>query len=96
MDLCDHNNQQEIFPRDVCLRRVDASCNMKRFYTLRVQKDLFGGANLVREWGRIGSPGRVVMEYFEDEGLAVDALVSVFHQKHGRGYVKAFSTRSIR
>ena len=36
------------------LRRVDPARNMRRFYRLDVQPDLFGGVLLVKEWGRIG------------------------------------------
>jgi predicted DNA-binding WGR domain protein len=32
---------------------------MARFYALSVQADLWAGWSLVREWGRIGGPGRV-------------------------------------
>ena len=46
--------QFEIFPDQMGLRCEDASRNMRRFYRMVVQRDLFGGASLIREWGRIG------------------------------------------
>jgi predicted DNA-binding WGR domain protein len=39
----------------IILRRVDPLKNMRRFYRLDVQPDLFGQWCLIREWGRIGS-----------------------------------------
>ena len=41
------------------IRRRDPARRMARFYSLAVQADLLAGWSLVREWGRIGSPGRV-------------------------------------
>ena len=39
----------------VNLRRVDPAPNMRRFYRLDMQPDLFGGVLLAKEWGRIGT-----------------------------------------
>lgn len=41
--------QLEVFPRDLDLKRIDPACNMKRFYRMTVQHDLFGGSLLIRE-----------------------------------------------
>jgi hypothetical protein len=38
----------------VHLRRIDPARNMRRFYRLDIQPDLFGGVLLVK-WGRIGA-----------------------------------------
>ncbi|WP_159650744.1 WGR domain-containing protein, partial [Bosea sp. 125] len=35
----------------LCLRRIDPTRNMRRFYVLSVQPTLFGGVSLVRHWG---------------------------------------------
>jgi hypothetical protein len=40
------------------LHRIDPARNMRRFYRLDVQPDLFGLWLLMREWGRIGRPGQ--------------------------------------
>lgn len=53
---------------------------MRRFYLLTVQRDLFGGATLVREWGRIRK------QQYADEGLALDALANAAKSKRRRGY----------
>jgi predicted DNA-binding WGR domain protein len=58
----------------VNLRRVDPARNMRRFYRLDMQPDLFGGVLLVKEWGRIGAQGRMVAERYDTEALAADAL----------------------
>jgi predicted DNA-binding WGR domain protein len=34
------------------LRRIDPARNMRRFYRLDMQPDLFGGVLLLRQWGR--------------------------------------------
>jgi predicted DNA-binding WGR domain protein len=53
----------------VHLRRIDPTRNMRRFYRLDVQPDLFGGVLLVKEWGRIGARGRTVAERYDSEAL---------------------------
>jgi predicted DNA-binding WGR domain protein len=68
------------------LRRIDAARNMRRFYRLDMQPDLFGGVLLVRQWGRIGARGRIVAERFESMALAADALEKHAQQKTRRGY----------
>lgn len=79
--------QIEMFPSNLMLRRYEPAKNIRRFYYMTVQRDLFGGATLVREWGRIGSSGQVRVEPFADEGLAVDALAEIVRQKRRRGYM---------
>ena len=60
--------QFEIFPGQIRLRREDASQNMRRFYQMVVPRDLFEGASLIREWGRIGSSGPVRIDHYPDAG----------------------------
>lgn len=79
-------DQLEVFPDRMHLRREEPSKNMRRFYLMTVQRDLFGGASLIREWGRLGSPGRVQVEHHPDEGHAVDALADIATAKRKRGY----------
>ena len=66
--------------------RIDPARNMRRFYMLTVQPDLFGGASLIREWGRIGSRGQSLIEHHSDEGLAITALLKRAATKRKRGY----------
>ena len=78
--------QLEIFPDLMHLRREDPARNMRRFYRMVVQRDLFGGVALIREWGRIGSPGQLRIDHHRDEGQAVDALADLMAAKQKRGY----------
>jgi len=70
----------------VHLRRIDPARNMRRFYRLDMQPDLFGGVLLVRQWGRIGARGRIVAERFDDAKLAAAALAQHAARKARRGY----------
>lgn len=70
----------------VHLRRIDPSRNMRRFYRLDVQPDLFGGVLLVKAWGRIGARGRVMAERYDTEALALVALRRQAECKERRGY----------
>ncbi|CUX79832.1 MULTISPECIES: WGR domain-containing protein [Rhodobacterales] len=79
--------QLDVFPTDVQMRRIDPARNMRRFYRLSIQPDLFGGASLVREWGRIGARGQMMIEQHPDEGRAVTALMKLAAAKKRRGYV---------
>ena len=67
-------------------RRIDPARNMRRFYRLSVQRDLFGRASLVREWGRIGFRGQMMVETHPDEGKAITALMKLAAVKKRRGY----------
>lgn len=84
--MLDGGSQFEIFPTDLHLRRINTSQNMNRFYHMTVQRDLFGGASLIRVWGRIGTAGRQRIDTFVDEGRAVSALMALSQQKRRRGY----------
>lgn len=82
-------HQLELFPETIRIERIDPDQNMRRFYRMRVQPDLFGGADLQREWGRIGSAGRQMIDHFDDAGSAVDALMVLLRTKKRRGYHEA-------
>ncbi len=55
--MFDQPVQLEVFPTDLHLRRIDPRLQHASLYRLSVQRDLFGGACLIREWGRIESIG---------------------------------------
>ncbi len=78
--------QLDVFPTDVQMRRIDPARNMRRFYRLSVQRDLFGRASLVRKWGRIGFRGQMMVETHPDEGMAITALMKLAAVKKRRGY----------
>lgn len=84
--LFDRIPELEVFPSALALRRIDASRNMRRFYRLSIQRDLFGRASLVREWGRIGTRGQSLVESYSDEGEAAKSLQRLAALKQRRGY----------
>jgi predicted DNA-binding WGR domain protein len=43
----------------LALYRIDPARRMWRFYAMDVRPGLFGQWSFIREWGRIGSPGRM-------------------------------------
>jgi predicted DNA-binding WGR domain protein len=70
----------------VALRRVVPMQNMRRFYSLDVERDLFGRVVLVRRWGRIGTAGRVRLDEYAGEGEALAAMQALQERKVRRGY----------
>jgi predicted DNA-binding WGR domain protein len=77
----------EDLTRTLTLRRIDHIRNMARFYRLDVQPNLFGGVSLMKEWGRIGSRGRITAEHSDSEPNAADALRRQADRKRRRGYI---------
>ena len=68
------------------LKRIDLTKNMRRFYRMSLQPDLFGGVDLVREWGRIGFRGQWLIERHPGEDEAVLAMLKLEAAKRKRGY----------
>jgi predicted DNA-binding WGR domain protein len=58
----------------ITLHRIDATRNMSRFYRLDVQRDLFGAWAVIREWGRIGQPGRMRSDPYPTAEQAEDRI----------------------
>jgi predicted DNA-binding WGR domain protein len=58
----------------------DPERRVARFYSLMIERDLFGRVVLVRNWGRIGTNGRELVEEFPGE------LEAVAQAKRRRGY----------
>lgn len=73
------------------LRRIDPAQNMRRYYVLAIQPTLFGGASVMRNWGRIGTNGQSKMETFDQAEDADSALSRLERQKRKRGYYDARS-----
>jgi predicted DNA-binding WGR domain protein len=76
------------------LYRTDPARNMRRFYSLDVQPDLFGGFAVVKEWGRIATRGRLAGEWHMTEALAVASVQRQADRKRRRGYALAELGRS--
>ncbi|TDK29809.1 WGR domain-containing protein [Rhizobium deserti] len=70
----------------VHLVRVDRSRRMARFYHLSLEPSLFGDFAVARNWGRIGTHGRVRIDLFADEKAALQHFLGMMKQKKGRGY----------
>ena len=70
----------------IIIQRRESGRSMNRFYALAVHRDLVSGWTLQREWGRIGSPGRVVIEPFPSEREAAKAGAGIEAIKRRRGY----------
>ena len=68
------------------LQRVEPARNMARFYSMDVERDLFGRVVLVRRWGRIGAAGKIRLDEHPDEGRALAALAAIEARKRRRGY----------
>ncbi len=70
----------------VYLERHDPDKNLHRFYQMFVTPGIFGDWSLVREWGRVGSPGTVRKDWFDSEGEAIVAEISLCNAKQKKGY----------
>ena len=62
--------QLEMFPEALHLRCIGPAKNKRRFYVMAVEPTLFAEWTLRREWGRIGSAGRVRRDMFANAGEA--------------------------
>ncbi len=71
---------------DLRLEKRDPATSQVRFYRLITMPNLFGGWSLVREWGRIGSPGQVRIESYATEAEAIAAGEKLAARKRRRGY----------
>jgi predicted DNA-binding WGR domain protein len=67
------------------LHRLDPEQGIRRFYSLTIERDLFGTIRLVRNWGRIGTNGQELVG-FASEIQAGAALEAVARAKRRRGY----------
>jgi predicted DNA-binding WGR domain protein len=68
------------------MRRVDPDTNVARFYLLTLERDLFGNFAVTRQWGRVGTAGRVITEPFATELEAAEAMGQLAAVKRRRGY----------
>jgi predicted DNA-binding WGR domain protein len=68
------------------LHRIDPEQRVARFYSLMIERDLFGTVRLVRNWGRIGTNGQELVEVFTSEAEAGQVLEELAAAKRRRGY----------
>ncbi|MCE2576728.1 WGR domain-containing protein [Komagataeibacter sp. FNDCR2] len=78
--------QMSLFPLCTYMRRIHPEKNEWRYYAMTVQPDLFGGAALLRRWGRIGSEGTTRLDLYTNEGEAANALAALVRHRKKRGY----------
>ncbi|WP_245414199.1 WGR domain-containing protein [Nitratireductor sp. StC3] len=71
------------------LHRIDPARNMARFYRISSTPSLFGDICLVREWGRIGRPGRIRIDLYQTGEAAIAAREALSRVKQRRGYRNA-------
>lgn len=69
-------------------RKIDPRNNMRRFYTLSVQPNLFGEWCVMRSWGRIGTLGQSQQQTVTDEASATTLLHRLIAVRRKRGYEK--------
>jgi predicted DNA-binding WGR domain protein len=67
------------------LHRIDPEQGIRRFYSLMIERDLFGTERLVRNWGRIGTNRQKKVEEYADELEMGQALEAVARAKRMRG-----------
>lgn len=72
-------------PEPLHLRRIDAARNMRRFYVLSAQPTLFGEMSLMRNWGRIGTNGKTMVQTFDGSADAIEAFGRLDRAKRRRG-----------
>jgi predicted DNA-binding WGR domain protein len=70
----------------IYLERHDPDKNLHRFYQMHIVPGIFGDWSLVREWGRVGSPGTVRKEWFGSQEEAVAAGERLSEAKRKKGY----------
>ena len=68
------------------LRRADPTRPAAEFYSLIIERDLFGQIRLVRNWGRVGTKGRELVEEYGSEVEAGQALEAIAEGLRSRGY----------
>ena len=70
----------------VYLKAIDYYGNKSRFYALYVVPDLWGGASLVREFGKIGQPGTLRLDWHQNRNDAKKEMNIIKRQQLSRGY----------
>ena len=79
-------DEQSPVQHTLVLHRTDPEQRVARFSALMIERDLFGTVVLVRNWGRIGTNGREMVEEYPTEIEAGTALEALAQAKRRRGY----------
>jgi len=67
-------------------RRIDPEANCFRRYRLTDRPNLFGGIDLIAEWGRIGWRSRSKVESFETPDALARRRAELLGTRRRRGY----------
>jgi predicted DNA-binding WGR domain protein len=70
------------------LTRTDPTRNIDRFYLVQVLSTLFGDWTVLREWGRRGSPGTVLLASYQQRGEAEMAERRNIKRRLQHGYIE--------
>ncbi len=68
------------------LYRRDPEQGRARFFSLMIERDLFGTIRLVRNWRAVGSKGQEKVDIYEDEAAAAQALEGWAETQRQKGY----------
>ena len=71
------------------LVKVEPDLNMRRFYAIETAPDLFGGVQIIRHWGRIGTRGQSLPHWCATEAEAHILIGTLLRAKMQRGYCPA-------
>jgi predicted DNA-binding WGR domain protein len=72
-------------------RNIYPAKKRRRFYSAAIGSTLFGDRPATREWGRLGSPGRIAAESFagEEEARRAEQQAIRLPARHGYSQVSA-------
>ncbi len=73
---------------DVYLEKVDPEHNCFRFYSIRIEPDLFADQALVVHWGRIGKRGRTRVRGSGSASDCRDYGTRILNLRLRHGYVR--------
>ncbi|WP_457094516.1 WGR domain-containing protein, partial [Microvirga sp. P5_D2] len=79
-----HDEFRSPIKHHLALHRMDPS-GQRRFYSLMIEKDLFGTVRLVCCWGRVGTRGQEMATEFPTETDAAEALEALASARRRQG-----------
>ncbi len=74
----------------IYLQSAATESEVTRFYQIILQPDLLQGWNVIREWGKQGSPGRVKKDHYTKLDDAQNALMESRDKQLGKGFRVVF------
>ncbi|MBF0584617.1 MAG: WGR domain-containing protein [Magnetococcales bacterium] len=68
------------------LQRLNPANGLIWYYAIQIQRDLLGNWQVIREWGRSGSPGTMRQAPFDSHATAEANMTTLLEQLTARGY----------